>query len=52
MRALEWVEDADDEDERRRTHRITRAGRDVLRAEVRRLEELLSHARPAVAGNP
>lgn len=52
MRALGWIEDADDENERRRTHRITKAGRSVLDAEVRRLEELLAHARPAVTGHP
>ncbi len=51
MRALAWIEEADDAEERRRTHRITAAGRAVLRAEVTRLEELLAHARPAVAGS-
>jgi DNA-binding PadR family transcriptional regulator len=50
MRALEWIEEADDAEERRRTHRITRAGREVLSAEVGRLERLLAQARPAVAG--
>lgn len=52
MRVLGWIEDVEDAEGRRRTHRITAAGRDVLRAEVRRLEELLAHVRPAVAGNP
>jgi DNA-binding PadR family transcriptional regulator len=52
MRALAWIEEAADADERRRTHRITAPGRAVLRAELGRLEELLSQARPAVAGNP
>ncbi|HKJ02333.1 MAG TPA: helix-turn-helix transcriptional regulator [Longimicrobiales bacterium] len=52
MRALGWIEDAEDGEERRRTHRITVDGRAVLRAEVARLEELLAHARPAVAGRP
>ena len=52
MRALGWIEEAEDGEERRRTHRITGEGRSVLRAEVARLEDLLAHARPAVAGNP
>jgi DNA-binding PadR family transcriptional regulator len=50
MRALKWIEEAVDGEERRRTHRITRTGRSVLTAEVRRLERLLAQARPAVAG--
>ena len=49
MRALGWIEEADDGEERRRTHRITREGRAVLRAEAARLEQLLALARPAVA---
>ena len=49
MRARDWIEDLD-EDGRRRTHRITRAGRAVLKAELGRLERLLADARPAVAG--
>jgi DNA-binding PadR family transcriptional regulator len=49
MRALAWIEEADDDEERRRTYRITSAGREVLVAELRRLERLLEHARPAVA---
>ena len=52
MRVLGWIEDVDDAEERRRTHEITATGREVLRAEVRRLEEHLAHARPAVAGAP
>lgn len=50
MRALVWIEEADDAEERRRTHRITARGRDVLRAELSRLEDLLAQARPAVTG--
>jgi DNA-binding PadR family transcriptional regulator len=49
MRALDWIEEADDEEERRRTYRITGAGRAVLVAELGRLERLLAQARPAVA---
>ncbi len=50
MRALGWIEEADDAEERRRTHRISRNGQRILAAEVARLERLLAHARPAVAG--
>jgi DNA-binding PadR family transcriptional regulator len=50
MRALGWIVEADDQEERRRTHRMTPDGRAVLGAEVARLERLLAHARPAVAG--
>jgi DNA-binding PadR family transcriptional regulator len=49
MRSLGWIEEEEDE-ERRRTHRITASGRRVLAAEIRRLEEILAQARPAVAG--
>lgn len=49
MRALEWIEEAEDDEERRRTYRITGAGRAVLVAELARLERLLAQARPAVA---
>lgn len=51
MRALQWIQEADDGAERRRTHRITEVGRQVLRAELGRLESLLAQARPAVAGD-
>ncbi len=37
------------DDERRRYFRITRAGQQALRAEVRRLERVLQAARPAAA---
>ena len=50
MRSLGWIEEAEDGEERRRTHRITASGRLVLAAEIRRLEEILAQARPAVAG--
>lgn len=51
MRERGWIEEPDDADARRRTHRLTAAGRAVLRAEVARLEHLLAQARPAVAGD-
>lgn len=52
MRARGWLEDVSDGGEgRRRTHRITGLGREVLRAELERLERLLADARPAVAGD-
>jgi len=50
MRGLGWIQDEDDDEGRRRTHRITRRGRAVLAAELARLEELLAHTRPSVAG--
>jgi DNA-binding PadR family transcriptional regulator len=50
MRAMGWIAEAGDSDERRRTHRITAAGSAILRAELGRLERLLAQARPAVAG--
>ena len=50
LRALGWIDEADGADERRRTHRITKDGRAVLRAELGRLEALLAQARPAVSG--
>src|SRR5437870_1983422 len=43
-----WVEETDgpgDEDERRRYYRLTRSGREALRAEVARLEALVRGAR-------
>ena len=51
MRALRWIEEDEDGEERRRTHRITASGRAVLAAELGRLERLLAQARPAVAGH-
>lgn len=49
MRDLAWIEEAGNAGGRRRTHRITRTGRAILRAELERLERLLAQARPAVA---
>jgi DNA-binding PadR family transcriptional regulator len=49
MRALGWIKETSG-DERRRTYTIARAGRAILSAELRRLEELLAQARPAIAG--
>jgi DNA-binding PadR family transcriptional regulator len=49
MRGLGWIEDVGGDDDRRRTHRITRRGRSVLAAELLRLEHLLRQARPALA---
>lgn len=51
MRALEWVEEADAGEARRRTHRITPSGREVLRAELGRLDRLLEQARPVMVGD-
>jgi DNA-binding PadR family transcriptional regulator len=46
-----WVREAEEEDGdgRRRIFALTPAGERVLRAEVRRLEQLLRHVRPALA---
>lgn len=49
MRSLGWLEDDPDAEGRRRTHRTTRLGREVLRAEMERLERLLGRTRPALA---
>ena len=49
----DWIEEAEEDAGdagRRRTYRITRTGGAVLRAEVSRLERLLGHVRPALAG--
>jgi DNA-binding PadR family transcriptional regulator len=49
MRALEWIREEEDGEERRRTHRIMPKGRAILAAELGRLERLLAQARPAMA---
>jgi DNA-binding PadR family transcriptional regulator len=51
MRELGWIEERGEE-ERRRTYGITRQGRAILNAELRRLTDLLAMARPATAGKP
>jgi len=48
MREEGWVDEREGESERRRTHQITPHGRAVLRAEVERLDRLVSYARPAL----
>jgi DNA-binding PadR family transcriptional regulator len=50
MRALGWIREENENEERRRTHGITKDGRAILAAELARLERLLTQARPAVAG--
>ncbi len=51
MARLEWVRNAEGADDgRRRTYEITNGGREVLSAELGRLERLLTQARPAVSG--
>lgn len=58
MRRDGWVEDAPDPEsgrddaDRRRVYRLTPRGRRVLRAEVERLEGLLSRVRPLLADAP
>lgn len=52
MAGLDWIQQAVvDGDGRRRTYEITATGREVLSAELGRLERLLAHARPAVSGS-
>lgn len=48
IEALEG-EDAPDEDQRRRSYRLTRAGREALKGEVSRLQGLLDQARATEA---
>jgi len=50
MRELGWIEEAEDDDDRRRVHRITSRGLAIVSAELARLERLLTQARPALAG--
>ncbi len=57
MRKSEWVDEgvadqvsAGSTDKRRRVYTITKIGREVLEAELARLERLLQQARPALAG--
>jgi DNA-binding PadR family transcriptional regulator len=49
MRKLDWIEEAGGTEERRRVQQITADGKEVLRAELRRLDRLLGQARPALA---
>ena len=52
MSADGWINELDAKtgDDRRRTYRITAAGRGILRAEAQRLETLLRGLRPSLAG--
>jgi len=52
MSELGWIRPAARGDSRRRTYEVTPDGRSVLAAELTRLESLLAHARPALAGGP
>ena len=49
MRAFGWIREQEGGEVRRRTHAITGGGREVLAAELHRLERLLEQARPALA---
>lgn len=49
MRTLKWIEEAGGREDRRRVHRITASGKEVLLAELGRLDRLLGQARPALA---
>ena len=50
MSKLGWIRQIEGDDPRRRTYEIVGPGHEVLTAELARLELLLDHARPAVAG--
>jgi DNA-binding PadR family transcriptional regulator len=52
MRQDGWIDEvrAEAGEQRRRTYRITAAGRSILRSEVGRLERLLGLVRPALGG--
>lgn len=50
MRELGWIAEEESAEVRRRVHRITALGRELLSAEIARLERLLGQARPALAG--
>jgi PadR family transcriptional regulator, regulatory protein PadR len=52
MRTDGWIDEVAEEegDARRRTYRVTAAGRRILRLEVARLERLLSQVGPALGG--
>lgn len=50
MRESGWIRESPGSGEdRRRVYSITREGREILAAEVRRLDDLLASARPALA---
>ena len=49
MRSLTWIDEAGEEAGRRRIYEITGVGREILGAELARLERLLGQARPAFA---
>ncbi len=53
MSADGWINELDAKtgDDRRRTYRITAAGRTILRAEAQRLENLLRGLRPTLAAH-
>lgn len=50
MGTLGWIRPTAQGGSRRRTYEVTSEGRSVLTAELTRLESLLEHARPALAG--
>jgi DNA-binding PadR family transcriptional regulator len=53
MRRVGWIREAGgSDDSRRKAYQITATGKAILSAELKRLERLLRHARPAVAGAP
>ena len=49
MRTLSWIRESPGDGSRRRVHEVTPRGREILSAELRRLDRLLEQARPALA---
>lgn len=50
MRSAGWIQETAAQDERRKTYSLTRTGRQVVAAELGRLERLLGRALPSLAG--
>jgi DNA-binding PadR family transcriptional regulator len=49
MRAVAWIEETPTTEERRKTYSLTPTGRQVVAAELGRLERLIGRARPALS---
>jgi DNA-binding PadR family transcriptional regulator len=49
MRSARWIEETATDDERRKTYSLTKTGRQVVAAELSRLERLLGRALPSLA---
>ena len=49
VRSVGWIEEVDSGDDRRQAFALTQSGRQVVAAELRRLERLLGYALPSLA---